>query len=79
MREDHEEVAVKKIRHESPTSKNSVPIIPKGRQREVSIFNVSTTQAIFLAVLLMFLLIIAMVVMLVGWASSRMIEMQERH
>jgi len=45
----------------------------------VSIFNVSTTQAIFLAVLLLFLLIIALVVMLVGWASSRMIEMQEKH
>jgi len=56
-----------------------VPIIPKGRQREVSIFNVSTTQAIFLAVLLIFLLIVAMVVMLVGWASSRMIDMQEKH
>ena len=61
------------------SSKNAVPLVPKNRQREVSIFNVSTTQAIFLAVLLVFLLLIALVVMLVGWASKRMIEMQERH
>ena len=29
--------------------------------------------------LLVFLLLIALVVMLVGWASKRMLEMQERH
>ena len=61
------------------SAQNAVPLTPRTRQREVSMFNVSTQQAIILGVLLVFLFTIALIVMVVGWASSRMLEMQERH
>lgn len=63
----------------APIPKDKGEYSLKGKRSESSMFNVSTTQAIFIACLLVFVLVIAIVVGLIGWVSRMLLQMQNKH
>ena len=41
--------------------------------------NISSTQAIFLGAIIVFLLVVAFVIFLVSWVATKMLSMQQQH
>ena len=64
------------------SSKNAVPVKDSYHGRRASVasdFKISSTQAIILGALFVFLLLIGLVIFIVSWVANSMLKMQRRH